>query len=71
MAATHVVGIDLGTSNCAVASARVAAGVEASITDFPVVQLQRPGQVAAQPLLPSCLYLPGQHELAGGATLLP
>src|SRR5690606_6555237 len=71
MAATHVVGIDLGTSNCAVAFARVADGADARITDFPIVQVQRPGQVAAQPLLPSCLYRPGQHELAAGAARLP
>lgn len=68
---TYIVGIDLGTSNCAVAFAHVAEGVSPAITDFPVPQLQRPGQVGAQPLLPSCLYLPGQHELAAGATRLP
>ncbi len=65
------VGIDLGTSNCAVASADLAAGADAPIVDFPIPQVQRPGQVAAQPLLPSCLYLPGAHELAAGAAALP
>ncbi len=69
--ATHVVGIDLGTSNCAVAFARVAAGADATVTDFPIPQLQRPGQVSAQPLLPSALYLPAEHELPPGATALP
>src|SRR4051812_50148723 len=68
---SFVVGIDLGTSNCAMASARLDAGVDATIADFPVPQLQRPGQVAAQPLLPSCLYVPGEHELAAGSTRLP
>lgn len=67
----YVVGIDLGTSNCAVAFARVAEGAAASVTDFPIPQVQRPGQVAAQPLLPSCVYLPGAHELAAGAAALP
>src|SRR5688500_9544821 len=69
--ATHVVGIDLGTSNCAVAFARVAEGSEAVVTDFPIPQLQRPGQVAAQPLLPSALYIPAPNELAPGAATLP
>jgi molecular chaperone DnaK (HSP70) len=69
--ASHVIGIDLGTSNCAVAFARVAEGRDAAIVDFPVPQLQRPGQVAAQPLLPSCLYIPGEHELPAGSTALP
>src|SRR5688500_9430558 len=68
--ASHIVGIDLGTSNCAVAFARVG-DAEPTITDFPIPQLQRIGQVAAQPLLPSCLYVPGQHELAAGGTALP
>ena len=68
---SHVIGIDLGTSNCAVAFARIAEGSEATINDFPVPQVQRPGQVAAQPLLPSCIYLPGEHELAAGSTALP
>ena len=68
---THVVGIDLGTSNCAVAFARVADGSDAAINDFPIPQLQRPGQVGAQPLLPSCLYVPGEHELAAGSARLP
>ena len=69
--ANFVIGIDLGTSNCAVAFARVAEGAEAAIHDFPVPQVQRPGQVAAQPLLPSCIYLPSEHELAPGAAGLP
>ncbi len=71
MSATHIVGIDLGTSNCAVAYTRIAEGGDGMIHDFPVAQLQRPGQVAPQPLLPSCLYVPGEHELASAATRLP
>ena len=71
MSATHVVGIDLGTSNCAIAFAPISAGADAAITDFPVPQLQRSGQVGAQPLLPSCVYIPAPHELAAGAIALP
>jgi hypothetical protein len=70
-AATHIVGIDLGTSNCAVAFARVNEGADLTVSDFPIPQLQRPGQVAPQALLPSCLYVPGEHELAAGSTGLP
>src|SRR5687768_14963487 len=69
--ATHVVGIDLGTSNCAMAFARVADGADATVTDFPIPQLQRPGQVASQPLLPSSLYIPAAHEIVPGAATLP
>ena len=55
-----VVGIDLGTSNCALSWARAEAG--ALVSDFPVRQLLRPGQWGDLPLLPSCLYLPGAGE---------
>jgi len=71
MAVSHIVGIDLGTTNCAVAFARLAEGNEAPIVDFPVTQLQRPGQVGAQLLLPSTLYAASEHELAAAARQLP
>jgi len=71
MSATHVIGIDLGTSNCAVAFALLAEGTEAIVRDFPIPQLQRPGQVAPQPLLPSSLYTPAAQELPPGSSRLP
>lgn len=71
MPADYIVGIDLGTSNCAVAFADVSAGAAATVTDFPVVQLQRPGQPGAQALLPSTLYTPASGELPAGAARLP
>lgn len=71
MPADYIVGIDLGTSNCAVASAPLSSTATPSVTDFAVTQLQRPGQVAPQPLLPSALYSPVEHELAAGAARLP
>jgi hypothetical protein len=63
------VGIDLGTTNTALAwrSVEGEGGVEA----FPVPQLVRPGEVRPRPLLPSFLYLPHEAELPGGATALP
>ncbi len=69
--AKYLVGIDLGTSNCAMAFVEPERGPDAPITDFPITQLNRPGETGAHPLLPSCIYLPGQHELAAGATRLP
>lgn len=69
--ANYIVGIDLGTSNCAVAYADVTHGAAATVADFPVVQVQRPGQVGPQPLLPSCLYIPVENEIAPGAARLP
>jgi molecular chaperone DnaK (HSP70) len=69
--AKYLVGIDLGTSNCAVAFTEPARGADAPVVDFAIEQLQRPGETAPRPLLPSCLYLPGAHELAAGSTRLP
>ncbi|PTX96653.1 Hsp70 family protein [Opitutus sp. ER46] len=71
MAADFVVGIDLGTSNCAMAAAALASGAGATVTDFAITQLQRPGQAEARPLLPSCLYRPGAGEIAPGTARLP
>ncbi|HSB67898.1 MAG TPA: Hsp70 family protein [Candidatus Methylomirabilis sp.] len=68
-AARFLIGIDLGTSNCAVAAAEPRAG--RGVTDIPILQLQRPGDVTPRPLLPSCIYLPGQHELPPEAIRLP
>ncbi len=68
---SYMVGIDLGTTNCAVSYVQPAEGAEAAVRDFPVTQLRQPGEVMAQPLLPSCLYLPGAHELPPGSTSLP
>jgi molecular chaperone DnaK (HSP70) len=72
MALRFTVGIDLGTSNTALASADLsAADPGASLSVFPVPQLVAPSEVAARPLLPSHLYLPGTHELPPDAVRLP
>jgi molecular chaperone DnaK (HSP70) len=68
---SYVIGIDLGTSNCAVALADASLGAEAAVEDFPIPQLQRPGEIVSQLLLPSCLYVPSAHELPAGSTGLP
>jgi molecular chaperone DnaK (HSP70) len=70
----YVVGIDLGTTNTALAyvdlgEKRRPAGPR--LHTFPVPQLVAAGQVAAQDLLPSFLYLPGPHDLPPGSVALP
>ena len=70
-AADYLIGIDLGTSNCAVAFVEPGAGSDALVNDFSIPQLVRAGETAPRPLLPSCLYLPGPHEIAPEATRLP
>jgi len=63
-----LVGIDLGTSNCAVAYAEASAGSNATIHDFPITQMRRPGDTGPMPLLPSAIYIPGEHELPDAPT---
>jgi hypothetical protein len=67
----YLVGIDLGTSNCAVAFLEPARGPDAPVLDFAVPQLVQLGEVASRPLLPSCIYLPSPHEFPSAATRLP
>src|SRR4051812_10870911 len=50
-----IVGIDLGTSNCAVAWA---SSSSATIEDFPLTQVVGPGQLKDFALLPSFIYFP-------------
>ena len=70
-APSYIIGIDLGTSNCAAAFADASLGAEVAVEDFPIPQLQRPGEVVSQLLLPSSLYVPSAHELPAGSTHLP
>src|SRR5262249_14637026 len=43
----------------------------ADVRPFPMPQLIAPGETKERPLLPSFLYLPGEHDLAAGSTRLP
>lgn len=65
----YIVGIDLGTTNCAVAYIDTARSIE--VLHFPIPQLSREAAVSAHPTLPSFLYLPGPHDLPEGSLSLP
>ena len=76
----YAVGIDLGTSNCAIAYCSIMPNsndeVPESITPhLPIVleipQIVAPGQVASKPLLPSALYFLQDHEIQSGEFDLP
>ena len=64
-----VIGIDLGTTNCAVAYVDLAEEETANrgIRIFKIPQLTGPGQVSPLPLLPSFLYIPGEYDVAEDA----
>src|SRR5262245_54817159 len=71
-----LIGIDLGTTNSAVAyidlsAARSGRGSAPPVQIFDVPQLIAPGELKPRPLLPSFLYLPGPHDLPAGAVALP
>ncbi len=62
------VGIDLGTTNCALAFTD---DPHARPQVLPIPQIVAPGEVAPQPLLPSFLFLPAADQFAAGALALP
>lgn len=63
-----VVGIDLGTTHCAMGQARLAHPV-VQLVDVP--QAVAPGEVSERPLLPSLIFLASAEERAADAPRLP
>ena len=70
----YVVGIDLGTTNCALAyadTAGSAADGSPTIHALAIPQVVGSGEVADRPVLPSFLYLPATKEFPADALALP
>lgn len=70
MTARYIIGIDLGTTNTAVAYVDTRAA-DQKVHVFNVPQLVAPGEVAARKQLPSFVYLTGEHDLSPAETALP
>ena len=68
--ARYLIGIDLGTTNSAVAYVDTAAA-DPRVRVFEVPQLVAPGEVAPRRQLPSFVYLAGDIDLAPHETALP
>ena len=68
MTLSFSLGIDLGTSNSAVALAEVE-GEAVRIVE--ITQLTGPNQVDEKPTLPSALYIPHRDEFPAGALAVP
>jgi molecular chaperone DnaK (HSP70) len=68
--ARYLIGIDLGTTNSAVAFVD-SRSAEQRVALFEVPQLVAPGELAPRRQLPSFLYLAGEHDLAAAETALP
>ena len=75
LAARYAIGIDLGTTNSALAYAEIAAAADlfapANVQLAAIPQLVNPGEVREESLLPSFLYLAGASDFPAGATALP
>src|SRR5258707_4514937 len=71
----YVIGIDLGTTNCSLASADSSAAADdfslPPVTLMAVQQLLNAGEVGEESLLPSSLYLPGAMDFPEGSLVLP
>lgn len=69
----YIIGIDLGTTHCVVAytEADPVDDREPEIRAFPIPQIVGPGEVKAQTLLPSFIFLPGPHDVPRGSLDLP
>src|SRR5260370_37448560 len=71
----YVIGIDLGTTNSALAYAEIRpdadpfAMPEVRLMDIP--QLLNPGAVRDEPLLPSSLYVPGATDFPASSLAIP
>ncbi|MBI2894268.1 MAG: Hsp70 family protein [Deltaproteobacteria bacterium] len=68
--ASFAVGIDLGTTHCAMASVPLT-GDEVAPIPTALPQVVRSSELEARPLLPSFLYMPSEVELPKGALALP
>jgi hypothetical protein len=67
-----IVGIDLGTTNSALAYCEKASGLESAGIEVAVIpQIVNPNEVADRTLLPSFLYIPGDLDFPKGSLSLP
>ncbi len=67
--ARYCIGIDLGTTNCAVAFTEIAGELKIQVS--PIPQLVNANEIGAEPLLPSFLYIPGERDFPSGSIALP
>jgi len=67
--ARYCIGIDLGTTNCALAYTEISDEPAVELASIP--QLVSANEVAAEPLLPSFLYIPGERDFPKGSIALP
>ncbi len=70
--AQYSIGIDLGTTNSALAYTRLGAGGDQAHAELArIPQLTAANEVGSEQLLPSFLYIPGATEFPAGSVALP
>jgi hypothetical protein len=75
LASKYVIGIDLGTTNSALAYAEAKADADPfaspEVRLLAIPQLVNPGEARDEALLPSFLYIPGEKDFPQGTLALP
>ncbi len=68
----YIIGIDLGTTNSAVSFVDLSSDERKEhIEIFQVPQVSGPGEISQLKILPSFLYIPGEHEIDKSSVSLP
>ncbi len=70
----YIIGIDLGTTHCVLSYTEVQTKDDdqvPSINIFKIPQVIAQGEIMSQPLLPSFLFLPGEHDVPEGSLAVP
>lgn len=70
MDASHIIGIDLGTTNSAVSFVDIRTKAK-EISIFRIPQLVAAGEFSDLPMLPSFLYIPGKYDISEDAISVP
>jgi hypothetical protein len=72
LTAKYIVGIDLGTTNSALARCNATAAEEENRIEVrSIPQLVNPNEMAERTLLPSFIYIPGEFDFPKGSIALP
>src|SRR5580692_6002820 len=70
----YSIGIDLGTTNCALAWTELSGNDDSGVGSVQLAsipQLVNANEIAEEPLLPSFLYIPGERDFPPGSIALP
>ncbi|MBT3878000.1 MAG: Hsp70 family protein [Candidatus Scalindua sp.] len=70
----YIIGIDLGTTHCVLSYTEAQIKEDSDVPNiniFEIPQVIAQGEIKSQPLLPSFLFLPGEHDVPEGSLAVP